>query len=154
MTDIDDATAALLTASRALLAVVARSIAPELDKVTVPQFRALVVLSTRPDPVRNQDLAAALGVHASTFSRTADRLVAAGWVRRSENPENRRETFIRLTPAGRKLVDRVTARRRDEIRAVVARLEPADRDLVLRAMSTFARAAGEPDVSGLPELVV
>lgn len=152
--DSDETAAALLTASRALLAVVARSIAPELDKVTVPQFRALVVLSTSDRPLRNQDLAAALGVHASTFSRTADRLVSAGWVRRSENPENRRETLIRLTPSGRKLVDRVTARRRAEIGRVVMELTPGERDLVLQAMSAFARAAGEPEVGDLAEFGV
>lgn len=154
MADSDETTAALLTASRALLAVVARSIAPELDKVTVPQFRALVVLSTANGPLRNQDLAAALGVHASTFSRTADRLVSAGWVRRAENPDNRRETLIRLTPSGRKLVDRVTARRRDEIGHVVQALTPGERDLVLRAMAAFARASGEPDVGDLAEFGV
>jgi DNA-binding MarR family transcriptional regulator len=152
VSDIDDAAAAVLTASRALLAVVARSIAPELHRITVPQFRVLVILSTAPAPVRNGDLAIALGVHPSTFTRNADRLVAAGWVRRSENPENRRETLIALTAAGRKLVDRVTTRRRDEIRTILARLDHDERDLVLRAMGAFARAAGEPHVSDLAEL--
>ena len=59
MSDVDTSAAAVLTASRALLAVVARSIAPELDRVTVPQFRVLVVLSTAGQPVRNRDLAEA-----------------------------------------------------------------------------------------------
>ena len=148
---LDESAAAVLTASRALLAVVARSIAPELDRITVPQFRVLVILSTAPGPVRNSDLAASLGVHASTFTRTADRMVAAGWVRRAENPDNRRETLIALTPAGRKLVGRVTARRRDEIRDVLQRLDDADRALVLQAMAAFSRAAGEPDVGDLAE---
>lgn len=145
--DLDSSAAAVLTASRALLAVVARSIAPELDRVTVPQFRVLVVLSTAGAPVRNRDLAEALGVHPSTFTRNADRLVAAGWVRRAQNPDNRRETLVSLTAAGRRLVDRVTARRRDEIREILAQLTPSERILVLEAMTAFARAAGEPDVA-------
>lgn len=152
--DIDGATAALLTASRALLGVVARSIAPELDRVTVPQFRALVILSTSVGPVRNRDLAAALGVHPSTFSRTADRLVAAGYVRRAENPDNRRETLISLTLAGRKLVDRVTARRRDEIRAIVIGLDEDGRALALQGMTAFALAAGEPAVGEFAEFTL
>lgn len=151
VSDLDETAAAVLTASRALLAVVARSIAPELDRITVPQFRVLVILSTAPAPVRNGDLAAALGVHPSTFTRNADRLVAAGWVRRTENPDNRRETLIALTRAGRGLVDSVTERRRREIRAILARLEEPDRALVLRAMGAFARAAGEPDAGSLVE---
>ena len=151
VSDIDETAAAVLTASRALLAVVARSIAPELDRITVPQFRVLVILSTASAPVRNGDLAAALGVHPSTFTRNADRLVAAGWVRRAENPDNRRETLIALTPAGRRLVDRVTARRRDEIRDILVRLDAPERALVLEAMGAFSRAAGEPDVGDLAE---
>ena len=132
----------------------ARSIAPELHRVTVPQFRALVILSTSDGPVRNRDLASALGVHPSTFTRNADRLVSAGLVRRAENPDNRRETLISLTAAGRKLVDRVTARRRAEIRSVVVELDPAERALVLRGLAAFARAAGEPDVGELAEFTL
>ena len=75
MTDLDTSASAVLTASRALLAVVARSIAPELDRVTVPQFRVLVVLSTAGQPVRNRDLAEALGVHPSTFTRNKPMIV-------------------------------------------------------------------------------
>jgi DNA-binding MarR family transcriptional regulator len=149
--ELDSSAAAVLTASRALLAVVARSIAPELDRVTVPQFRVLVILSTAGSAVRSRDLAEALGVHPSTFSRNADRLVAGGWVKRAENPENRRETLVSLTAAGRRLVDRVTARRRYEIREILARLSSADRRLVLEAMTAFAHAAGEPDVGDLAE---
>jgi len=59
-----------------------------------------------------------------------------------------------LTSSGRKLVDRVTARRRDEIARAVQALTPGERDLVLRAMSAFARAAGEPDVGDLAEFGV
>ena len=151
MSDLDTSAAAVLTASRALLAVVARSIAPELDRVTVPQFRVLVILSTAGAPVRSRDLADSLGVHPSTFTRTADRLVAGGWVRRGENPDNRRETLVSLTAAGKRLVDRVTARRRDEIREVLSRLAADERAQVLVAMTAFAHAAGEPDVGDLAE---
>jgi DNA-binding MarR family transcriptional regulator len=152
MNQLDATTAEVLTASRALLGVVARSVAPVLDRVTVPQFRVLVVLSSAGGAVRSGDLAATLGVHPSTFTRNADRLVAAGWVRRSENPDNRRETLIELTAAGVELVEQVTAQRRREIRSILSRLEPAERDLVLEAMTAFTRAAGEPHVRELHTL--
>ncbi len=154
MDSLDATTLQVLTASRALLGVVARSVAPVLDLITVPQFRVLVVLSTSDGPVRNGDLAAVLGVHPSTFTRSADRLVAAGWVQRAENPENRRETFIELTAEGRALVDRVTDERSREIRSILARLDPAERALVAEAMTLFAAAAGEPQVRELLALGV
>lgn len=154
MNQLDATATEVLTASRALLGVVARSVAPVLGHVTLPQFRVLVVLSTADGPVRSGDLAAALGVHPSTFTRNADRLVAAGWVQRSENPDNRRETLIELTEAGTHLVEQVTVRRHREIRSILSRLEPAERDLVLDAMAAFSRAAGEPQVRDLLALGV
>lgn len=149
MSGLEAATSEVLTASRALLGVVARSVAPVLDRVTVPQFRVLVILSTSDNPVRSGDLAAALEVHPSTFTRTADRLVSGGCVRRVENPDNRRETFIELTAWGQALVDQVTEQRRREIRSILARLDERDRDLVLEAMKAFGQAAGEPHVRDL-----
>ena len=145
-------TDAVLTASRALLAVVARSLAPVLDQVTLPQFRALVVLSSSPAPLRSGDLAGALGVHPSTFSRTADRLVSGGWVRREENPDSRRETFIELTTEGRALVGAVTRRRRAEIKRILGRLDVDARHDVRRGLEAFAAAAGEPSAGDLAAL--
>ena len=57
---LDEVTTSVLTASRALLAVVARSVAPVLDEVSVPQFRVLVLLSNATEPMRHGELAEAL----------------------------------------------------------------------------------------------
>jgi DNA-binding MarR family transcriptional regulator len=154
MTELDETTTAVLTASRALLAVVARSVAPVLDRVTVPQFRVLVVLSNAESPMRHGDLADALGLHSSTFTRTTDRLIAGGWVERRENPDNRRETLVNLTPAGHEIVARVTEARRAEIRAVLERLPAAERAQVRDALELFRRAAGEPSAPVLAEFTV
>lgn len=144
--------AAVLTASRGLLGVVARSLAPALEQVSLPQFRALVVLSSHGEPMRSGALATALGVHPSTFSRNADRLEAGGWVRRVENPDSRREVLVELTPEGTHLVDLVTRRRRTEIAAVLRRLDDDERRLVVDAFELFTRAAGEPTVEELAAL--
>ena len=143
---------ALLTASRALLGVVARSLAPALEQVTLPQFRVLVVLSGATRPVRSGELATAIGVHRSTFSRTADRMVTGGWIRRVENPDSRRETMIVLTTKGARLVALVTKRRRTEINAVLRRMSPPDRALARQGLEAFARACGEPTAGQLATL--
>lgn len=134
---------AVLTASRALLGVVARSLAPALEEITLPQFRVLVILSAAAHPIRSGDLAAALGVHPSTFSRTANRLESSGWVQRVENPDSRRETLIELQPRGRRLVETVTRRRRDEIEKILDHATPAARQQILAGMQAFALASGE-----------
>ncbi|WP_022880595.1 MarR family winged helix-turn-helix transcriptional regulator [Gryllotalpicola ginsengisoli] len=138
----------VLTASRALLAIVARSVAPALEVVSLPQFRVLVLLSTD-GPTRVGSLAEHVGANPSTFSRSVDRMVAAGWVVRTGNPESRREVLLELTDDGRWLVESVTARRRREIETVLERMPPSQRAALVRALRSFSEAAGEASVGDL-----
>ncbi|WP_062461135.1 MarR family winged helix-turn-helix transcriptional regulator [Demequina soli] len=147
----DDVTAATLVASRALLGHVARSLAPALTEVTVPQFRALVVLASS-GPQRMGDLAERIGIHPSTLTRTIERLDHGGWTVRAEVPDNRREVRVDLTERGAELVATVTARRRTLIAETLASLSPEEREAVRVGMEAFARAAGEPDPQDLLEL--
>jgi DNA-binding MarR family transcriptional regulator len=142
---------ATLQASRALLGVVAHSLAPVLDQVSLPQFRVLVLLSER-GPTRSGQLADDLGVHPSTFTRMADRLVASGWVSRAEAPGNRREVHVALTESGAELVGSVTLRRRQALEAILDPLTPGQRQQILAGLELFASAAGEPEASEVATL--
>ncbi|MEO7016011.1 MAG: MarR family transcriptional regulator [Leifsonia sp.] len=143
-----DAADATLTASRALLGVVARSVAAALEVVTLPQFRILVVL-VGSGPIRIGALAERMHAVPSTFSRTIDRMVSGGWVERSTSPDSRREVMIDASRLGRELVDHVTDLRRREISAVLSNMDEEDRDMVMGALSRFSLAAGEPAVEDL-----
>ena len=134
---------AVLRASRVLVAVAVRSLAAVDDDVTLPQYRALVVLASR-GPQRPTELAEALSVHPSTVTRLCDRLVARGLVQRSASAANRREVSIRLTAKGRRLVDAVTKRRRIEIGRIVARIPERERATMVHALHALGEAAGEP----------
>jgi DNA-binding MarR family transcriptional regulator len=137
-----------LRASRAMLAIVARSLAPVLEEVSLPQFRVLVLLETR-GPTRVGMLAEQLDVHPSTFSRALDRVEAAGWVSRAVSADSRREVLVTITSAGSRLVRDVSAKRQTELDRVVAALPRDQRDQVLHALAVFADAAGEPAPSDL-----
>lgn len=139
----DEFVTALLTASRALVGVSARSLADVEETVTIAQFRVLVVLETHGRTTLVQ-LATRLGVNASTAQRQVDRLVREGLVDRRENPDDRREVVIALTPQGAALVDTVTARRRDAIARIVLDLPNSDRSALIAALEAFATAANEP----------
>jgi DNA-binding MarR family transcriptional regulator len=141
---VDAVATAVLTASRLLVAVAARSLAAVEDAVTLPQFRLLVVLAGR-EPLTLTALAEQLAVNPSTAMRMIDRLAAAGMVSRSVNPDMRREHLVRLSPAGRGVVDDVTARRHAEIAAIVARMPAGRRRGLVAALRAFAEAGGEPD---------
>ena len=129
---------ALLAASRALVALSARSIAGT-DDVTLPQFRMLVVLSQTPTNLSG--LARSLDVASSTAMRMVDRLVSSGFVDRHVPPGNRRETRLSLTSAGHDLVRSVTERRRRDLAAVAAELPGEALEDLTRAMALFASAA-------------
>ncbi|MFE7314762.1 MarR family winged helix-turn-helix transcriptional regulator [Streptomyces sp. NPDC057555] len=138
----EEATAALMAASQIFLAISARSLTAVDPTPTLPQFRTLIVLHGR-GPVNLAALAAALQVNPSTAMRMVDRLEAAGLVDRQVNPSNRREVALRLTASGRRLVETVLARRREEIGAIVARLPARERTGLIRALRALADAAGE-----------
>lgn len=146
--DLRPAADATVTASRALLGIIARSMVPALEEVSLPQFRVLVLLSTA-GPLRMKALAERLGVTVSTFSRTADRLVAGGWAVRENSPDSRREVILAPTEQGLALVASVTDHRRRLVEGVLARMEPADRDRLTRSLRAFTDAAGEPSVAEL-----
>jgi DNA-binding MarR family transcriptional regulator len=138
-----DVVDAVLRASRVLVAVAVRSLAAVDDDVTLPQYRALVVLASR-GPQRPSELAEALAVHPSTITRLCDRLVARRLVHRGESATNRREVSIRLTPKGGRLVDAVTDRRRGEIADIAGKIPARERAATVHALHALGEAAGEP----------
>jgi DNA-binding MarR family transcriptional regulator len=140
---LDQLVTALLTASRALVGVSARSLAGVEDSVTLNQFRTMVVLRAHGASRLNR-LSERLQVNASTTLRTVERLIAAGLVARSENAEDRREVVIELTARGRRLVDDVTAKRRQAIEEIVHAMPNRQRAVLVEALLAFAEAADEP----------
>jgi DNA-binding MarR family transcriptional regulator len=136
---------AVLTASRALIGVATRSLGAAAEETTIAQYRTLVVLASR-GPQRMVDLAAALEVAPSTAGRMCDRLVRKGLIRRHRARADRRAVLVSITAAGRVVVDQATARRRELIAEILARLPAALQHEAAQALRAFAAAAGEvPD---------
>jgi DNA-binding MarR family transcriptional regulator len=144
--ELDAVTDAVLLSSRALVAVASRSIAAVDDAVTLPQFRALVVLDGAADGLNVGALASELRIQPSTATRLCDRLVRKGLAQRSVGRDNRREVMILLTDSGRALVREVTRRRRREIAAIMAKVPAVQRAAIIEALTAFRVAAGEDDL--------
>jgi len=138
----DDVVDGVLRASRALVAVAARSLAAAEEDVTLPQYRVLVLLALR-GPQRVLDLAEQLAVSQSTVTRMCDRLERKEMISRDRPRDNRRVVITTISSRGMQLVDAVTRRRRAEIRSIVRRMNPADRNALVAALHKFADAAGE-----------
>lgn len=144
--DVDALTDAVLTASRLLVAVSARSLAAVEETITLPQFRMLVLLDGR-GALRISSLAELLDVNPSTATRMVDRLAATEMIVRQPNPATRREVVVELSDGGRRVVRDVTRRRRAAISRIVAKMSEDERRGLVAALTAFTEAGGEPLVS-------
>jgi DNA-binding MarR family transcriptional regulator len=70
-------------------------------------------------------------------------MVRKGLITRVTSPRSRREVEIDLSPAGRSVIDEVTANRRREIARITAQMPEQQRSLLVEALQAFGAAAGE-----------
>ena len=133
-----------MAASRVLVAMAAESVATVQETVTLPQLRVLVMAASR-TPLSLAAVARSLKVHPSNATRTVDKLVAEGYLRRDEDPADRRQVRLALTDAGQALVEAVNDHRRESILRVVEAMPPRAREQLTAALEAFAAAAGELD---------
>ncbi|GJF07846.1 transcriptional regulator [Pseudonocardia sp. D17] len=139
---IADQVDAVMLAARVLVGVTASSVAAVEDRITLPQLRVLVMISSR-GPLNLAAVAAGLGVHPSNISRACERLVAAGLLDRTDNPADRRNLVLELTAEGRTLVAQVDRQRRDAIARILDGMPRQRRASLVPALRAFADAAGE-----------
>lgn len=134
--------AALQAATRVLAGVALRSLDVLDGVITLPQYRMLSVLAGL-GRARSARVARALSLDASTVTRLADRLVAAGHVARGSDPAHRSVVTLELTPSGRHLVSAVSGWRQHELSRIVAALPPATRAGLTSVLGELVTAAGE-----------
>lgn len=139
----DDDADAVLAACRVLVALSSQSIAAVADVADVAQVRALVVISNR-GSVSLGELATAANLHLTRASRLCERMVVQGLIDRAEQPTNRRQLTLTLTPQGQRVVHDVMAHRRAAIKPILARLPTQRRDDLVAILHDFAAAGGEP----------
>lgn len=137
-----DDVAELEMLTRALIGITLQSLEALGDQVSLPQFRLLLAASTL-GRVPSSRLAEAVGVPASSVTRLADKLEAAGLLGRGTDPRNRSIVTIEITGAGRSLVARVVRRRHELLAAVLTRMEPAERAAVAGAAARFTALAAD-----------
>jgi SAM-dependent methyltransferase/DNA-binding MarR family transcriptional regulator len=132
----------LQAATRVLAGVALRSVDVLHGAVTLPQFRMLAVLADL-GRARSVQVARALGLEASTLTRLADRMVAAGYVSRGSEPGHRGVVTLELTAPGQDLVGQVAAWREQELARIYRQLPPAGQAQVTSALRQLVDAAGE-----------
>lgn len=140
--ELDRVTDSALVALRAFVAVAVRALDAAGVSLTIPQYRALAVLSVN-GPQTAGRLAGLLGVDPSTVTRMCDRLARQRLIRRRTDPADRRSVTVELTPTGEQVIEDVTHHRRIELAKILRAIPAARRKLLVEVLEQFATAAGE-----------
>lgn len=115
--------------------------------VSMAQLHVLFTLQRNGEMTMSR-LAEMLDVSLSSATGLIDRIEERGFLERDRVPEDRRIVIVRITPAGRRLLDEVDAINDDLLRAVLARV---DRGQLSAVGSAFAALrAGVTETLDLP----
>lgn len=128
-------------ATRDLIGVALHSLDAAGEGVSLAQMRMLLALRDL-ERCPSSRVARALGLGASSVTRLADRLDAAGYVARGADPEHRSVVTLELTARGAELVERVLAWRREELGRILSGIDPDLRASAVRALREFHSIVG------------
>ena len=106
------------------------------DALTRQQFALLLTLAQKPGSSQNE-LVGSTGMDKSTLKEMIGRLVLRGWIERERAPTDNRAWTMRITPAGRTLLEELVARVAAAQRDILAPLAEEDRPFFIRCLQTL-----------------
>ncbi|WP_407050292.1 MarR family winged helix-turn-helix transcriptional regulator [Methyloraptor flagellatus] len=106
------------------------------------EWFVLIALS-RDGPGTAQAIVRATGAHKTRISRAVADLVERGLVSREDGAADRREYLLRLTPAGRALVDELVLAALEIEQRLMAPLTPEERRLLDRLLNKLEAAVDD-----------
>lgn len=121
-----------------------RPIFRRLVEADLTLAESIVLRSLQRGPLSVADAAETLCVTHSAASRAVDRLVRDGLISRQENPEDRRQKQLTLTPEGAALMGEMEAMTAERMRRITAVLSDEERTqfraLLIRLIGAEAAA--------------
>lgn len=105
--------------------------------ITAAQYNVLSVLAAAGEGISQRELGDVLVVDRSNVTGLVDRMEKAGWVRRTDDPADRRVYRVTLTLAGRRLWEKIA---------------PAYEAVVLQVIEGFSEKQANATLSGLKQL--
>lgn len=115
----------LYSVARLIENEVRRRLLSEFD-TTFPRFDILSQIERAPDGLNLGELSQRLMVSPGNITSVIKRLIEDGLIRREQNPEDRRESFIHMTPQGRATFAEMARAHEAWIRSLTAGLDPAE----------------------------
>lgn len=115
--------------------------APEFTEVviTMAQAKVLYVVMAA-GHLRMTELAGRLGIGTSSASEIVERLVELDLLHRADDPENRRQVVITVTPEAVALLERFRELNQRQLRDLLGRLDADELAVVDQSLEIFHRA--------------
>jgi DNA-binding MarR family transcriptional regulator len=108
--------------------------------LTITQLRSLFLIADK-GRTNFRKLAEALGVTPSNVTGIVDRLEEQGLVRRTQNPEDRREMTLQATDKGEALISSLKEAGMKEMTRILSLLSVEELSSLTRGLSAFIEAA-------------
>lgn len=109
--------------------------------ITAAQYNVLSALVAAGEGISQRELGDVLVVDRSNVTGLVDRMEKAGWVRRTDDPADRRVYRVTLTPAGRRLWGKVSPAYEAVVVQVTDGLTEAQARAALKALALLSKGA-------------
>ena len=117
----------------------ARRLRQRAEAGVTPSMLSAMSSIGRMGPITLGDLAVVEQVQPPSLSAIVGRLEQEGLVVRDSDPADRRVALVRLSPAGRRLMDRSRSRKTAYLARRLEVLAPAEREVLRRALPVMER---------------
>jgi DNA-binding MarR family transcriptional regulator len=112
------------------------------DALAPPQMGMLMKVAM--GPCTMSALARYQAVSLPTISKSVDMLVRRGWLERWVDKHDRRQTMVRLTGEGRRVLTDIKKRNQKQVGRSLAGLTAAEREQLVGVTRALARVLGTP----------
>ena len=141
LTPLDIETTARL---RAVIGRLSRRLRPTptaLAAGLTPTRISVLLTVVREGSIRLSDLADSEGINPTQLSRAVAHLLETGLVERSADEGDRRAAWVKPTPAGRRMAERIRRERTDALKLALEGLDSAERERIVAALDGLEHLA-------------
>jgi DNA-binding MarR family transcriptional regulator len=137
-------TAALAARLRLGVTRLARKLRQEAEPGITPSMLAALSSIERQGPLTMRDLCAVEQVQPPSMTRVVAAMTEAGLVAREPDPDDGRVVWVRVTPEGRRLLDRSRRRKEAYLARALRTLEPGEVRTLEEAAALLERLTEGP----------
>jgi DNA-binding MarR family transcriptional regulator len=112
------------------------------EEVSLVQSHILWEVKRREKPSMQQ-VAEALGIDITTFSRQIKTLENKTLIRKTTDPNDRRVSLLSLTPRGEELENKISTLMQEYIKKIFAHMTDFERDVVISSIRLLSEAIGK-----------